>query len=102
MKLKHYQGYGCVCAQKERDVRIETNYDGVVRKLTIRVLGNHECGLERTDDNYLVYNWLVKRFVRGYTEQDVLSYTAEDKYVHTPEGDCEVCTYTIYLKEKTK
>ena len=52
MKIKHWQGYGCVKATKVKDNNCT---------LHIRVEGNHEWGLYR-DDLYDLYNWLVKRF----------------------------------------
>ena len=52
MKIKHWQGYGTVSAQKIKD-----------KSCTLHVLvtGNHEWGLRR-DDLYDLYNWLVRRF----------------------------------------
>ena len=52
MKIKHWQGYGTVSAQKVKDKNVT---------LHIRVTGNHECGIH-LDDTYNLYNWLVKRF----------------------------------------
>lgn len=52
MKIKHWQGYGTVSAQKIKDKSCT---------LHIRVTGNHEWGLRR-DDLYDLYNWLVRRF----------------------------------------
>ena len=53
MKIKHWQGYGCVNATKCKD--------SLPSMLHIRVEGNHEWGIVREDD-YDLYNWLVKRF----------------------------------------
>lgn len=52
MKIKHWQGYGTVSAQKIKDKSCT---------LHVRVTGNHEWGLRR-DDLYDLYNWLVRRF----------------------------------------
>ena len=43
MKIKHWQGYGCVNATK---VKMTTKDN--IRNLIIRVSGNHECGLVET------------------------------------------------------
>lgn len=52
MKIKHWQGYGCVNAKK---ISKDKN------TLVVEVSGTHEYGLSR-DDKYDVFNWLVKRF----------------------------------------
>ena len=52
MKIKHWQGYGTVSAQKIKDKNCT---------LHVRVVGNHEWWLRR-DDLYDLYNWLVRRF----------------------------------------
>ena len=57
MKIKHWQGYGSVSATKVPDKNCT---------LHIRVVGNHEWGLER-NDVYDLFNWLVKRFDRTQT-----------------------------------
>ena len=44
MKIKHWQGYGCVNATK---VKMKTKNG--LRNLIIRVSGNHEYGLSRND-----------------------------------------------------
>lgn len=53
MRIKHWAGYGCVTARRIKDCSMFT--------LHVRVEGNHEQGLVR-DDEYDLYNWLVKRF----------------------------------------
>ena len=61
MKIKHFAGYGTVEAKKINDGKAT---------LHVHVEGNHECGLRREDD-YDLFNWLVKRFDRtqkGYQE----------------------------------
>lgn len=55
MKIKHWQGYGCVNATKCKD--------SLPSMLHIRVEGNHEWGIV-LEDEYDLYNWLVKRFDR--------------------------------------
>lgn len=58
MKLKHFAGYGTINARKVKDGSC---------KLHVRVEGNHEWGLRR-DDEYDLYNWLVKRFDKTVPE----------------------------------
>ena len=53
MRIRHFSGYGTVTATKCKD--------STPSFLHIKVQGNHEWGLERSDD-YDLYNWLVKRF----------------------------------------
>lgn len=55
MKIKHWQGYGTVEAKRIKNASCT---------LHIRVHGMHECGLRR-DDEYDLYNWLVKKFDRS-------------------------------------
>lgn len=63
MKIKHWQGYGTVKAERIGDL---PTGNGRERMLRIRVSGNHECGLARKDI-YDVHRWLLKggeRFVK--------------------------------------
>ena len=59
MRIKHWQGYGCVNARKVKDGSCT---------LHIRVEGNHEWGIVR-DDYFDLYHWLVVRF-----DKDVQDY----------------------------
>ena len=52
MRIKHWQGYGCVTAERVKDGDC---------KLHVRVIGNHEYGLH-TRWNDTAYDWLVHRF----------------------------------------
>ena len=51
-KIKHFAGYGTVKVGAVKDSSCT---------LHVRVEGNHEWGIVR-DDDYTLYNWLVKRF----------------------------------------
>ena len=55
MKLKHWQGYGIVNAERIKDKSCE---------LHVKVSGNHEWGVETRYDDH-AYNWLYKRFKRN-------------------------------------
>ena len=52
MKIKHFAGYGSVEATRIKNASCT---------LHIRVHGDHEYGLRR-DDDYDLFNWLVRRF----------------------------------------
>jgi hypothetical protein len=59
MKIKHWQGYGSVNAK----VTSKTlNSYSEERTITIKVWGNHEYGLDRSDDRYDVFHWLLLKF----------------------------------------
>lgn len=88
MKLKHWQGYGTVNATKEKTDRGEL--------LHIKVTGEHECGLAREDD-YDVFNWLVKRFDKN-CGNNAYEYFS-DKRLEVEEVEWNECHYRIYKKE---
>lgn len=60
-KIKHFAGYGCVQAGV---ITKKFNTLTGLNTIVVRVQGNHEYGLERTD-KYDVFNWLLKRFVKN-------------------------------------
>lgn len=59
MRIKHFAGYGTVEAKKINDGKA---------KLHVRVVGNHEWGLQRADMSDL-YHWLVKRFDKSVPDE---------------------------------
>lgn len=62
MRIKHWQGYGSIKANKIGDRPIPGTRE---RLLIVKLQGNHECGLVR-DNIYDVHRWLLndgKRFV---------------------------------------
>ena len=86
MKIKHWQGYGCVNAQK-----ISKKIKNNICTLHIRVKGNHECGIHR-DDRYDIANWLIKRFDRSFTDyRRIIDMKLQDGY----ENGVETCDYII-------
>lgn len=92
MKIKHWQGYGCVTAKK-----VSKTVKNGVTKLVVRVTGNHEWGLVR-EDKYDLKRWLIDRFDKS--AKDVNPYSIEYKYVdgyeRTADGiDEEYCEYTF-------
>jgi len=69
MKIKHWQGYGSVTAKKVASF---------AEQLVIMVYGNHEWGLDRSDDYYDVFNWLVRKFDKkhkSYTDINRIDFT---------------------------
>lgn len=86
MRLKHWQGYGCIDAKK---TGMKSNRDGT-KTVEITVTGMHEYGLVR-DDRYDVYDWLVRRFAK-----DCPGYRAiEDMRIHeASDGGSAVYTVT--------
>ena len=104
MKIKHWQGYGYVKAQKISEKSVELLDCGIptgekAKQIVIRVSGNHEYGLERNDD-YDVYNWLLKRFkkeIADYCDMKLLKISTNDYYVKNEKEhiDEEICDYTI-------
>ena len=94
MKIKHWQGYGTVNAQKiSRTVR-----NGMVT-MVIKVTGDHEWGLVR-DDEYDLKNWLVKRFDKNVTDRQRITYTYEPGYTKTEDGYVESCTYIFQYYDR--
>ena len=60
MRIKHFAGYGCVEAKRIPNASCT---------LHVHVEGDHEWGLRR-DDDYDLFNWLVKRFDRSVTDYE--------------------------------
>lgn len=89
MRIKHWQGYGTVNAQK-----IGLKKGMGVTTLTIKVTGNHEWGLVR-EDEYDLINWLVKRFDKSFKGDRLLGYTYDHGYARVGNIDEEYCTYTM-------
>ncbi len=86
MKIKHFQGYGCVNATKVKDDTCT---------LHVKVVGNHEWGIHR-DDLYDLYNWLVKRFDKTIPDSIAwhrLAPTVEIIDGYDVNNRVEVCDY---------
>ena len=90
MKIKHWQGYGSVTAE-----RMNVQKQGDMKQVRIKVHGNHEWGLVRWDE-YDVFKWLVKRFCKdceSYRDMRILNI--EDGYQRAGNIDEEYAIYTI-------
>ena len=84
MKIKHFQGYGCVNATKVKDNSCT---------LHVKVTGNHECGIHR-DDEYDLYNWLVKRFDKSIPDATAWHrLRPQIEIVDGYESGVETCDY---------
>lgn len=84
MKIKHFQGYGCVTVTRVKDSSCT---------LHVKVSGNHECGLYRNDE-YDLFNWLVKRFDKSIA--DSLEWHRRQPKIVIEEGyenGVETCDY---------
>lgn len=93
MKIKHWQGYGCVDAKK-----VSRTDDTLV----IHVWGMHEYGLERTDE-YDVFEWLVSKFDKTRKDyRDIVSVSTDDYYTDEMYRGryptTEHCVYTIKFR----
>lgn len=93
-RIKHFQGYGYVEAEV-----ISKPKAGKRGTLLIKVVGNHEYGLEIDSyDTYRLDKWLGK--LGKFTEKDVVSFSCNSTYIANREKNIteENCLYTIELK----
>ena len=91
MKIRHFAGYGSVNAVKVKDSSCT---------LHVKVTGNHEWGLVR-DDEYDLFNWLVKKFDKGVTDYMAFHRTRPVIRISSGyENGVETCDYLFcYRKE---
>ena len=91
MKIKHWQGYGCVEARKVK----KSTRNGITN-LVVEVVGNHEWGLERRDVYDLKW-WLVDRFDRSAKDINPYSieYTLSSGYERINGLDVEKAVYSF-------
>lgn len=85
MRIRHWQGYGCVDAKR---VSKHGNPDGTV-SVEISVTGEHEYGLVR-DDPYDVHRWLLSRFAKDCPDYRSIRSIRID----SPEGGAAVYRVT--------
>ena len=92
MKIKHWQGYGCVNARKVK----KTTKNGTTT-LVVEVTGNHEWGLVR-NDMYDLKRWLVERFDKATKDIPYwrIDYFVTEDYFKADNGcDTERAVYTF-------
>lgn len=94
MKIKHWQGYGSVNA-KVVQKRMSTLTP--IRMVKIQVWGNHEYGIDRSDDYYDINQWLLKKVARINIDYRNIQ-NIEFKYLPNIDGQ-EAAEYTITYKE---
>lgn len=92
MKIKHWQGYGTVNAEK-----VSKKTAGGITTLVVRVSGNHEWGLIR-DDEYDLKTWLVKRFDKSFDPGNRVAYSYDSGYRNNGKVDEEYCVYTFQYR----
>lgn len=92
MKIKHWQGYGCVNAIHIKDKE---------HTLHIRVTGNHEYGIEAQDCH--VYNWLIRKFDKSIKDE-IQWYKLHPTMKTIPSYDYDkqedVCDYYFDYKKE--
>lgn len=99
MKIKHFQGYGCVEATKVKQEKYVDAYGREMTKVVVLVKGNHECGLT-TNGFYTLYKWLVKRFYKRCNSYlDIFNMSYNNYYEKIDGIDVEHCQYTFYLTD---
>lgn len=91
MKIKHFAGYGTVNARK---LKLET-VDGKTT-LVVEVTGDHEWGLVRRNDPYLIKHWLVERFDKTMRDDHLVNIWGLDYTVdYDWSSPVERAVYTI-------
>lgn len=99
MRIKHWQGYGCINAKKLSEQEINNN----TMLLTIELNGNHECGLCRYD-TYDIFNWLLnrgKRFATKCKSDRNITNIEIDEGTTTINGSCvDQAIYKIYYRKE--
>lgn len=91
MKIKHFAGYGSVNARKVSEVKLTTD----VKRVVIKVIGDHEWGLYR-NDRYDIYNWLMSRFCKDCENyKKIYNVEIEQSFDRVNNELVEVCIYTI-------
>ena len=93
MKIKHYAGYGCVQARKLS----KTVTDDGNTTLVVEVIGDHERGIVRRDDESLVKRWLIDRFDKSAADISPwrIDYTVMLDYRYEMLHHTERAVYTF-------
>jgi len=94
MRIKHFAGYGTVEATKVSKRKVGVH--GELTNVVIKVVGNHEYGIYRTD-KYDIVNWLGKRLIKDLTDDRCITcMTVTPSYEKGTNGtDVDVCVYDI-------
>lgn len=95
MKIKHWQGYGVLNAKALKKGLV---YSSMVKNnyIVIEVKGNHECGLETYDHDF-VFNWLLKKFDKNVeSSSQIKNIELESNWDNQTKE--EVCIYKIFYE----
>lgn len=95
MRIKHFMGYGSVNAKV---VGKSLNTATGLRTLIINVWGNHEYGLDRSEDYYDINNWLVKKVAKVDIDYRKIE-SVDCNYISNIDGQ-EAVQYIIRYYEK--
>lgn len=99
MRIKHWQGYGSVNAQA---LKKTADTQKGIKTITIEVVGNHEYGLDRSNDEYDIYNWLLKRFDKSAEDyRDIIKIEYEEDSIDVNGINTDRGIYKITYKWKT-
>lgn len=85
MRLKHWQGYGCVNAKR---IEYTINQDRT-KTIKIEVTGSHEYGLVQ-NDRYDVHRWLMTRFAKDCPDYRAIT----DMVIDTPDDTTAIYVIT--------
>lgn len=85
MRLKHWQGYGCVNAKR---IEYTINQDRT-KTIKIEVTGSHEYGLVR-NDRYDVHRWLMTRLAKDCPDYRAIT----DMVIDTPDDTTAIYVIT--------
>lgn len=85
MRLKHWQGYGCVNAKR---IEYTINQDRT-KTIKIEVTGSHEYGLVR-NDRYDIHRWLMTRLAKDCPDYRAIT----DMTIDTPDDTTAIYVIT--------
>lgn len=85
MRLKHWQGYGCVNAKR---IEYTINQDRT-KTIKIEVTGSHEYGLVR-NDRYDIHRWLMTRLAKDCPDYRAIT----DMVIDTPDDTTAIYVIT--------
>lgn len=95
MKIKHFAGYGTVEMKKILE-RKYTKYGKPYWRVDILVSGDHECGINRSNDVYTCIHWLLNK-VRKFKDISPCSNLVEVFYLDVSDSvEKGVYTFMVY------
>lgn len=95
MKIKHFAGYGTVEMKKILEKK-RMRYGKPYWVVDILVSGNHECGINRSNDTYTCIHWLLNK-VRKFKDIPPYSNLVEVSYLDVSDSiEKGVYTFVVY------